>query len=325
MAAHFDIIGDIHGHAGKLRKLLLKLGYSEQQGCFRHPGRQTIFVGDLIDRGTANFAALAIVKPMVDNEQALIVVGNHEYNALCYHTRNDKEQYLRRHSEKNLRQHQQVLDEIAVRGEKGIEEWQMYLDWFSRLPLLIEVAGIRVVHACWDRDAVEWIKNNKIRDSSGRLTKDFLVLSVKEGTAEFEAVETLLKGKEIYLPEDHPGIVDKDGCLRRKVRVKWWLPKEQRENAETYDQVTRINENSLQKLKKVKIPDHILEDIKKENAEKPDDKTPVFFGHYWFTGKPRLLSGHTACVDYSVARGGQLVCYRYDGESLLDESKFVFL
>ncbi|MFC2155160.1 metallophosphoesterase [Acidobacteriota bacterium] len=325
MTAHFDIIGDIHGHAGKLRELLLKLGYREQRGCFRHPGRQAIFVGDLIDRGSENFATLKIVKPMVDNGQALIVMGNHEFNALCFHTHDDRGRYIRKHSEKNLRQHQQVLDEIAVRGEKGSDEWQMYLDWFSRMPLFIEVAGIRVVHACWDGDAVEWIKNNKTSDSSGRLTKEFLLQSVKESTAEFEALETLLKGKEIYLPKEHPGIVDKDGHRRRKVRVKWWLPKEQREKAETYDQVTRINENSLQELEKVQIPEHIRKRLKTESANKEEDKTPVFFGHYWFTGTPRLLSGHAACLDYSVARGGKLVCYRYDGEFLLDESKFVFV
>ena len=325
MTAHFDIIGDIHGHAGKLRKLLLKLGYSEQQGCFRYPGRRAIFLGDLIDRGSENFAVLEIVKPMVDDEQALIVMGNHEFNALCFHTGDNKGGYIRKHSEKNLRQHQQVLDEIAVRGEKGSEEWQMYLDWFSRMPLFIEVAGIRVVHACWDRDAVGWIKNNKVRDSSGRLTKDFLLQAVKEGAGEFAALETLLKGKEIYLPKDHPGIVDKDGQRRRKVRVKWWLPKERLESAETYDQVTRINENSLQKLQKITIPDHIKTDIKRGSKHKEGDETPVFFGHYWFTGTPRLLSGHAACLDYSVARGGKLVCCRYDGESLLDESKFLFV
>ena len=47
------------------------------------------------------------------------------------------------------------------------------------------------------------------------------------------------------------------------------------------------------------------------------------FGHYWMKGDPVLLSDNIACVDYSIAKGGALVCYRWDGERCLDEDKFV--
>lgn len=324
MTAHFDIIGDIHGHAEKLHNILLELGYHEQDGCFRQPGRRAIFLGDLIDRGPENFKTMEIVKGMVDKEQALIVMGNHEFNALCYHTRDAEGDYLRKHSEKNTRQHKTVLSEIAVRGETGRREWRDYLEWFRRMPLFLEVAGIRIVHACWDPAAIGFVKSG-IRDSSGRLSSDFLTQSVKEGTAEFDALETLLKGKEIYLPPDHPRIPDKDGNLRRKVRVKWWLPREQWQDAVTYDQVTRIDENSLQKLKKIAIPAPVLRKLKEEKFNENEDQTPVFFGHYWFTGEPRLLTKNTACLDYSAGRGGKLVCYRFDGEAVLDPAKFVYL
>lgn len=50
---------------------------------------------------------------------------------------------------------------------------------------------------------------------------------------------------------------------------------------------------------------------------------PTFVGHYWFSGKPQPLTAQIACLDYSVARGGQLVAYRFDGESQLDASKFI--
>ena len=48
---------------------------------------------------------------------------------------------------------------------------------------------------------------------------------------------------------------------------------------------------------------------------------PLFIGHYWLTGTPRLLSDSVACLDYSVAKGGKLVAYRWDGESTLENSK----
>lgn len=322
MTAHLDIIGDIHGHAAKLRNLLLKLGCKEQAGYFRQPGRTVIFLGDLIDRGKENFKTIDIVKAMVDNRQALIVMGNHEYNALCYHTKDSKGHYLRKHSEKNFRQHKEVLEEIADKGEK---KWQHYLDWFKRMPLFLNISGIRIVHACWDQGAVDFIMNSKTRDKAGRLTKNFLVKSVKKGTVEFKAVETLLKGKEIGLPETHPGILDKDGNLRKRVRVKWWLPEEQWQDVETYDRVTRINDNSLKELAEIRIPGSTLEQIKREQKKAVEGNSPVFFGHYWFTGRPQLLTKNAACLDYSVGRGGKLVCYRYDGEEILDEAKFVYV
>lgn len=36
----YDLIGDIHGHADALQQLLKKLGYSRQNGVYRHPERQ---------------------------------------------------------------------------------------------------------------------------------------------------------------------------------------------------------------------------------------------------------------------------------------------
>ena len=43
----YDLVGDIHGHADALNRLLRELDYAEIEGIFRHPERQIIFVGDL--------------------------------------------------------------------------------------------------------------------------------------------------------------------------------------------------------------------------------------------------------------------------------------
>lgn len=321
MTAHLDIIGDIHGHARKLLELLAKLGYKDKAGCFRQPGRMAIFLGDLIDRGPQNFKTIEVVRAMVEHRQAAIVMGNHEYNALCYHTTDDKGNYLRKHNEKNRRQHETVLKEIAAGGARVEAQWPDYLDWFKKMPLFLEIAGIRVVHACWEPEAIEFMK--KI---PAPLTRDFLIKSAEKGTREFAVVETLLKGKEINLPKDHPGIMDKDGNLRRQVRLKWWLtPWWEREAPATYDQVTRIDEKYLHELANIKIPDEILENIKTAMKPGQQDERPVFFGHYWFTGMPQLLTKHAACLDYSVGKGGKLVCYRWDGETTLDEAKFIYI
>ena len=56
----YDVIGDIHGHAGALRRLLEKLGYVEKMGIYRHPTRTVVFVGDFIDRGPEQKSVLEI-------------------------------------------------------------------------------------------------------------------------------------------------------------------------------------------------------------------------------------------------------------------------
>src|SRR5699024_4971794 len=48
----------------------------------------------------------------------------------------------------------------------------------------------------------------------------------------------------------------------------------------------------------------------------PEDK-PIFFGHYWLKGSPEVQAPNIACVDYSAAKGGDLVDYRWCGENRL--------
>lgn len=52
---------------------------------------------------------------------------------------------------------------------------------------------------------------------------------------------------------------------------------------------------------------------------------PVFFGHYWLKGRPHLLASKIACLDFSVAAGGVLAAYRFDGEPELNDSRFVWV
>ena len=79
----FDVIGDVHGCRDELVRLLDKLGYSttEIDGVPRvsHPQRRkVVFVGDLVDRGPDSPGVLGLVMPMVRDEVALCVAGNHD-------------------------------------------------------------------------------------------------------------------------------------------------------------------------------------------------------------------------------------------------------
>ena len=46
-ARNYDLIGDVHGCAHALERLLALLGYSKQAGVWQHPQRQSIILGRL--------------------------------------------------------------------------------------------------------------------------------------------------------------------------------------------------------------------------------------------------------------------------------------
>jgi hypothetical protein len=141
-----DLIGDIHDHADALQQLLKTLGYERRHGVYRHPDRQAIFLGDFIDRGPKIRETLEIVRPMLDSGAALAVMGNHELNALAFHTPDPRKpgEHLRPHNEKNSHQLAETMRQVPA-GELA-----SYLAWFRTLPLWLDLDGLRVVHACWD-------------------------------------------------------------------------------------------------------------------------------------------------------------------------------
>jgi hypothetical protein len=111
----YDLIGDFHGHADDLVQLLERLGYGKRMGCYNHPDRKVIYLGDFIDPGPKIREVLEIVRPMIEDGQALTIMGNHELNALAYHTADPVApgEYLRRRIPKNVNQHQKTLDQVV--------------------------------------------------------------------------------------------------------------------------------------------------------------------------------------------------------------------
>lgn len=300
----YDLIGDTHGHADELILLLEQLGYDCQRGYYSHPYRQAIFVGDFIDRGPQIRKLLGVVRPMVDNGAALAVMGNHEFNALCYHTRSSdgSDDFLRPHTAKNVRQHQQTVLQVPS------GELLDHLEWFRKLPLMLELDGVRVVHACWDPRSISLISSH--RPEKGRLTDEFLLAASTSGHELYDAVEVVLKGPELQLPEGL-SYTDKDGHERHSMRTRWFeSPRQQ-----TYRSFALTADDRL--------PDYRLPESLAEGGYKEAER-PVFFGHYWLQAdKPSILAPNVACLDYSVAKGGMLVAYQWKGEATLSNQNFV--
>ena len=89
--------------------------YADPSGYFEHPSRKAIFLGDFIDRGINQAAVLDIVMPMVANGAALAVMGNHEFNALAFHTLHPSRPstWLRERNNKNISQHLAFLNDYS--------------------------------------------------------------------------------------------------------------------------------------------------------------------------------------------------------------------
>lgn len=300
----YDIIGDIHGHAQTLEALLVELGYTCEDGVYRHAERQAVFLGDFIDRGPQQRRVIGIVRPMIESGAALSVMGNHEFNAIAYATPRAGGGYLREHNAKNFQQHHAFLDAYV-----DADDYHELIDWFGTLPMWLDLGELRIVHACWDRAMIEELANRY--DATGRLSNSLLYASTTYGNWEFRAVETLLKGKEIPLPAGQ-SFFDKEGTERHHIRVRWWD-----RNARTYKEAYMGDESARTHIPEDRLAvDHVIE----YSHEDP----PCFVGHYWLWGEPKPLAANIACLDYSVARKrGKLVAYRWDGERKLDECKFV--
>ena len=307
----YDFIGDIHGEATKLKGLLDRLGYELRNGVYQHPERTAVFVGDYIDRGNAMEEVYRIVRGMVEAGSALATMGNHEFNAVCYATwRHDHVDYLRPHLDpwgpKNYNQHKEFLAQVPFDSPLH----QEIIAWFKTLPLWIETPDFRAVHACWYQPAIDTLRDAGYVD--GHVDEEFFHRASDEEDVVFQAMEDILKSPDFDI--DPLRFRDKDGNVRRRARLRWWLSGATtiRELADLPDGTTQPDGSPLI------LPDRPL--LLDRDFTYPVTERPVFFGHYWRTGDPVVSGARAICVDYSAVKSGHsLVAYRFDGLPLSAE------
>lgn len=302
----YDLIGDIHGHHDKLARLLAQMGYKAGGYGFRHPeGRKVIFLGDYLDRGPKVREVLLTVRTMVDNGDAFAIMGNHELGAIQGHTPDGNGSMLKQDWATSSKGHQATLR--AFEGRAG--EWTDWIAWMKRLPLHLELDGLRAVHACWDGARIAQLRalNASLADD------DFLRLCSTKGTPEYDLVETVLKGPEVPLPPGH-SFHDREGKKRRKIRTRWWnIPASasagEMAMPEPLPGMGELSPDLLQSL-----PNYGVQE------------KPVFVGHYWMAPEwvKAPLAANVACLDYSAAKDEHpLVGYRWEGEQVLSAARYV--
>lgn len=111
-------------------------------------------------------------------------------------------------SAKNTKQHAAFLQQ--VRGD----DRRRYLEWFTTIPLWLDLGDVRVVHACWHDDLITLVEN-RCGSSAPFDELQHLVAASTNGDDLYDAVETLLKGSEFSLVDrGQPEYHDKGGHPR---------------------------------------------------------------------------------------------------------------
>lgn len=143
-----DIVGDIHGEIEALDHLLEQLGYAPDGA---HPDQRTlVFVGDLVDRGPDSPAVLARVMQLVDSGRAQCIAGNHELNLLRDDARHGNSWWT---APDKPFEHPMVSVDPAAKAASR--------EFLARLPLVLERADLRIVHACWNAAAVDAVRREQ--------------------------------------------------------------------------------------------------------------------------------------------------------------------
>jgi len=307
----YDLIGDVHGCGATLAALLEKLGYHQRSGVYRHPHRKVIFLGDLIDRGPRIRLAVTIARRMVEQGEAYIVMGNHEYNALAYThpgPEGSHKRWLREHTPR----HNRIIQDTLEQYRDYTNEWEDTLAWFKTIPLCLEIDGIRVVHACWDQTLIDELKQ---RRPDQCMDTDFLVESTDPTTQAYQILDRLTRGPHVSLPEGiaiHSG----DGFTRKSFRAHFWA-----QDPQQWGDVVFQPDNLPGDLETRELTAEERQQLSYYGPEQP----PLFIGHYWCEGIPSLPARNIACLDYSAVKYGRLVAYRWSGEAVLNADHFVWI
>jgi hypothetical protein len=222
-----DVIGDIHGFAAPLESLLRRMDYVPHGKGWRAPsGRKAIFFGDRVDRGPEQVKVVEMVRSMVDDGQALCVLGNHEHNAIGWATRPldadgkpvgegkpladlPPEAWLKKHTARNLGNPAAFLAQV----KEGSALHADMIRWFRALPVALDLGGIRVAHAWWNETLVRRL-GERLRDG---LDDAFLQTAARKDSPKWLAMEGVTKGLEAPLP-DGMTFVNHRGVERNGVR-----------------------------------------------------------------------------------------------------------
>jgi hypothetical protein len=301
----YDIIGDVHGEATLLKKLLKQLGYKKINDQYSHSERKAVFVGDFTNRGPEIRQTLQMVKQMVESGSAYAILGNHEINNILYHLKNEIKEPLLHDKGKRF----VSVTKTILEFKPYPEEWKELRRWLRTLPLFLELDGLRIVHAYWGETNINTIKDLLPPGKISRQVFRELVLQPESELS--QAILQTTRGVHLVLPPDLK-IYDHRKRNHRFFRIKWW---EDPEGKTFHD----FSYESKFHLPRYTIPPEIYPKFDKY----PGDAPPVFFGHYCQGRGPQVIANNLCCVDACVSIRKVLAAYRWSGETVLNPENLV--
>jgi len=301
----YDIIGDVHGYASLLKKLLLQIGYTKTEGGYSHPSQKAVFVGDFVNRGPEIRKTIRIIRKMVENGNALAIIGNHEINTIIYYLKDKDGSPLIKSPGKNFLSLYKTINEFSSYPE----EWKKQREWMQELPLFLDLGEIRIVHACWSDAAIKIIRN---AENEGKSRKSIFRKAYKKPKSPVsKSVLALTKGMDFKMPGDLK-IINNKGVSPRSFRMRWWE-----------DPVGKTFEEMSFESKFVLPQYEIPKQIVPQNDFYPEDAPIVFFGHYCRHDGPHIIKPNICCVDSCIAGTKILTAYRWNGEKVLDPQNLI--
>ncbi len=292
-----DLVGDIHGELGALHDLLAALGYNPHG---EHPaGRRLIFLGDLCDRGTDSPGVIELVRGLVERGLAQCILGNHELNLVRRDSKEGNRWYLDP-------SHPEQATDFQHSKPAPPELQDVWHAFFLSLPLAVERADLRVVHAAWHAPSIEKVRGSDdliaTYDHWDRIARGELEGGLAEAAAAEKRAHRL--DVEATRPPWLKNVARKDELVQMGNPVRILTSGVERQTTEPFWATGK-----WRMCERVKWWDEYTDDV------------PVIVGHYWrcagdksddvSDGKPNLFDGSAShewvgkqhnvfCVDFSV-------------------------
>jgi hypothetical protein len=260
-AGPLDIVGDVHGEFDALLALLARLGY-DRHG--EHPqGRRLVFVGDLCDRGPDSISVTAFVRDLVERDLAQCVLGNHELNVLRASRKDGNGWFFER-------DHDAASGKFTGWRCANADQREWITDFYAELPVTLERADLRVVHAAWHKEAAELLPTGAsstlaaYNSFADRLEADARASGLAaRADAEEAAHYTAITDSSASVPLlEHSGRQDELYQMGNPLRVLTSGP-------ERLTATPFFAQGKWRMLERVKWWDEY------------QHATPVIFGHYW--------------------------------------------
>lgn len=296
---NIDFIGDVHADYSKLKKLLSALGYVRKHETYVHPkGRKALFLGDLINVGHNNLKVLNLVQSMCEQGNAFCICGNHEFFLLVLYY-SYPGFFTKKAVPATYEMYLPLLKEIQK--EKTFEK---VIQWLSSIPLAIKTENFSAVHAYWNENNYELLRNA----SEGNLNAGAIALQYSKNPEIRKAAFETVYGKRMEVP----GVTLNNQPV--KFRYKWWDVKP----GCSYKSII-VNNRHLP------VPDYPVPINDIRLLQPTYNNYPVFFGHYWLKTTPFLTHQNFCCLDFGGAKGGKLSSYRFDESANLVDENIIYV